>query len=349
MIICIAENRRNHEPALQILLSSLRRSEPGIEIVVFLSDPSSEFRSWISAHARIEVREFEGRFGSGWSVKPYILRLLLQEGHNSVLWLDSDIVINGPFGSKMLSFPNESLIVAEEALAGRARRDPNGLRAQRWGFRVGRSLPSVANTCVLRVTARHEALLSAWIDCMAQSKYLTAQSLPFAERPPELGGDQDALTALLCSERFKDVEVSYLKKGRHILQYYGPYGFTFFERLSSIFAGTPPIIHSQASKPWVLRQFKPGLKEYLFAVLSDVSPYTVVAKRLGAFPASRLHWAKPITRLGHIMIVIGAGSASLTGLPIAIAVDAVRLLKFVMSQAARPLKTVYNVRSVGQA
>lgn len=349
MIICIAENRKTHEPALKILLSSLRRSEPEFMIVVFLSDPSSEFLGWISTYERIEIRPFEEGFGSGWSVKPYILRSLLQEGHESVLWLDSDIVINGPFGSKMAAFPAGSLIVAEEALAGRARRDPNGLRAQRWGFRVGRSLPSVANTCVLRVGTRHGALLSSWIDCMAQGTYRTAQALPFSERPPELGGDQDALTALLCSDRFADVEVSYLKKGRHILQYYGPYGFTLFERLVAMVAGTPPIIHSQASKPWVLRQFKLGLKEYLFAVLSDVSPYTVVAKRLGAFPASGLHWAKPITRLGRIMIVIGAGSASLTGLPIAIAVDAVRLLKFVLSQAARPLKTVHGVRSVGRA
>lgn len=348
MIICIAENRDNHEPALQILISSLRRYEPGIEIFVFLSDPSADFLSWISAKEGVHIRKFEDDFGSGWGVKPYILRSLLNEGHNSVLWLDSDIVINRRFSHKLSRFPAGSLVVAEEALAGRARRDPNGLRAQRWGFRVGRSLPFVANTCVLRVEARHEALLSRWIDCMAQSRYLRAQTLPFSERPPEMGGDQDALTALLCSEEFKDTNVCYLKKGRHILQYYGPYGFTFYERCLSLFGGTPPIIHSQASKPWLARHFKPGLKEYLFAVLSDVSPYTVVAKRLDAVPASKLQWTKPITRPGQIMIVIGAGSARLTGLPIAAAVDAARFLKFILTQAARPFRSIAHLRSMGQ-
>lgn len=348
MIICIAENRRDHEPALQILISSLRRNEPEIAIFVFLSDPSAEFLDWIATRDAVHVRKFEDHFGSGWGVKPYILRSLLNEGHDSVLWLDSDIVINGRFSDRLSAFPTGSLVVAEEALAGRARRDPNGLRAQRWGFRVGRSLPFVANTCVLRVEARHTALLSRWIDCMAQSRYLTAQALPFSERPPELGGDQDALTALLCAEEFKDVEVCYLKKGRHILQYYGPYGFTFYERCLSLLGGTPPIIHSQASKPWLARHYKPGFKEYLFAVLSDVSPYTMVAKSLDAFPASKLQWTKPMTRPGQIMIAIGAGSACLTGLPIAAAVDAARFLKFILAQAARPYRSIAHPRSASQ-
>lgn len=348
MIICIAENRRSHETALQILIGSLRRNEPGIEIFVFLSNPSSDLRSWLSTHACVHVRHFDDRFGSGWDAKPAILRSLLEEGHKSVLWLDSDIVINGNFSDKLAAFPAGALIVAEEALAGRARRDPNGFRARRWGFKVGRSLPFVANTCFLRVEAHHTVLLSHWIDCLSHSRYLHAQSLPFSERPTELAGDQDALTALLCSKAFEDVEVSYLKKGRDILQYYGPYGFTLLERIVSIFVGTPPIIHSQASKPWMLRQFKPGLKEYLFAVLSDVSPYTIVAKRLGTLPTSKLHWSKPMTRLGHVLIVMGAGSTGLTGLPIAAAVDAVRFLKFVTGQVARPFREMPVLRSMGR-
>lgn len=349
MMICIAENRQGYESPLQILLSSLQRYEPDTDISLFLSNPSSEFLAWIAQNERIRVRQFEPSFGAGWNAKPYILRLLLREGHKTVLWLDSDIVINGPFRNKLRRFPDESLVVAEEALAGRARKDLNGLRARRWGFRVGRTLPSVANTCVLRVGVRHEALLTAWTECMSRSQYLTAQSLPFSERPPELAGDQDALTALLCSDQFGHIEVAFLFKGRHILQYYGPYGFTFFERVSSMVLGTPPIIHSQAAKPWISKQFKPGFKEYLFAVLSDVSPYIVVAKTVGVSQVSSLHWTKPKTRLGSLMILFGAGSASLTGMPIALAVDAVRLFKFVAGGARRPFRTVQQLRSGSSA
>lgn len=347
MIVCIAESRQGYESPLQILLSGLNRYEPDLEIYLFLADPTPHFLSWIAKNDRVQVRQFEDSFGIGWSAKPHILRSLLREGHDSVLWLDSDIVINGPFWQKLRAFSDDALVVAEEALAGRARRDLNGLRARRWGFPVGRTLPFVANTCVLRVGAQHDALLSAWADCMTRSQYLQAQSLPFAQRPPELGGDQDALTALLCADRFKHIEVGYLFKGRQILQYYGPYGFTFFERIMSMILGTPPIIHSQAAKPWISKQFKPGLKEYLLAVLSDVSPYIVVAKKLGVAQVSSLQWTKPKTRLGSIMILAGAGSASLTGMPIALAVDAVRLVKFITGGALRPLKTVQHLRSGG--
>lgn len=347
MIICIAESRQGYESPIQILLSGLERYEPEVAICLFLSNPSSEFLDWIAKNDRIQVRQFEDGFGIGWSAKPHILRSLLHEGYKSVLWLDSDIVINGPFQDRLRVFADNSLVVAEEALAGRARRDLNGLRARGWGFPVGRTLPFVANTCVLRVGAQHDELLLAWADCMARSHYLQAQSLPFSQRPPELGGDQDALTALLCSDRFKHIEIGYLFKGRHILQYYGPYGFTFFERITSMVLGTPPIIHSQAAKPWLSKQFKPGFKEYLFAVLSDVSPYIVVAKKLGVAQVSSLHWTKPKTRLGSILIMAGAGSASLTGMPIALAVDAVRFIKFLAGGALKPFRTVQQLRSGG--
>ena len=94
-------------------------------------------------------------------------------------------------------------------------------------------------------------------------------------------GDQDVLTSLLASERFSDIPLKVLRRGKDILQCMGLTGFTVFERLRAVFYGLPTFIHSQASKPWIVfsnfREPLPNLKAYISAIYFDLNPYTLAA------------------------------------------------------------------------
>ena len=82
--------------------------------------------------------------------------------------IDSDIIVNFRFIYRLSGLDKNALVVTEEALLGRtdqrgrADDNNNALRARLWGFRVGRRVPFVLNSAVLRVTPRHTPLLHRW-------------------------------------------------------------------------------------------------------------------------------------------------------------------------------------------
>jgi hypothetical protein len=63
-------------------------------------------------------------------------------------------------------------------------------------------------------------------------------------------GDQDVLTALLGSERFRDIPVSFLRRGRDVIYNFGPSGYTPTERIANLFNPAPPFVHCSGPKPW---------------------------------------------------------------------------------------------------
>ena len=66
--------------------------------------------------------------------------------------------------------------------------------------------------------------------------------------------DQDVLTALLASEEFAWVPLRFLLRGKDIVQYFGPYGYTLRERLIHLSGRRPAFIHSQGPKPWLWKK-----------------------------------------------------------------------------------------------
>lgn len=330
MIFVLAEDRFDHEPAVEVAVRSLLLFEPTAIVYFYSSGLSDTFLSRLSELGNIELRRYPNDMLDGWSAKPSVLIDSLKSTLDEVVWIDSDIVLNRSLSAELDKFTSGALVVSEEALAGQFRDDRGAFRAKAWGFDVGRELPYVANTCVMRCNRSHIPLLEAWRNAMKNRSYVDAQSIPFHERPPHLGGDQDVLTALLSSTDFDHINVCYLLRGRHIIQYYGPYGFNTLERVSASLLGMPTIIHSQAFKPWLNKPIQKGARNdrYLFRLLMDTSPYNSPALAVLKAGGAKAEWLRSRTLLGKFLKVCGLNFAPLTGLPLAVLGDVIFSFKW---------------------
>jgi hypothetical protein len=177
----------------------------------------------------------------------------------------------------------------------------------------------------MRVTQEHVPLLARWKELLESPQYQNAQKQPMNIRPPHMFSDQDVLTALLCSEEFKDIPVKVLRRGYDIIQCYGEMGFTLAERIICMLKGMPPFLHQQGSKPWHAdpNEKLRGLRGRFVTAYLDLSPYTTVAIGLNAMP---LHpWMRTRSKLSSVMRAVGFRYPPLTGLPLAIIFDLERL------------------------
>lgn len=314
MQVCIYEDRPSAEPGLRLLIASLLAHNPGVRVHLHYSQANYQFANWLKCYSSVTLDQ-ETAFSEGnWNVKPEVLLRALDRGEPEVVWIDSDIIVNGTLETVIGHLDDYALVVTEEALWG-APDDGAADRAQLWGFLVGRTLPFTLNSCVLRVTPLHRLLLQAWAQCLRADHYVTAQAGIHSERPPHLAGDQDVLTALLCSNDFADVPLKILRRGRHILQVFGLKAFTLGERGVVLRHGLPTFVHAQGPKPWQHAPY--NLLEQAFA---DTSPYKVLAFKYRDSLTAR-EWLQPRSKLGYLLLLLGAGRVPLMGLPISIAVD----------------------------
>ena len=333
LTICIAEDRPSCEPGLRLLLRSLARAEPGCSIVLFCPFADENFVRFVAALTEIsvDVRAVSPPGAYSWNVKPQALLELLNEGADEIAWIDSDIIVASLFVQRLSAIDERAIVVTEEALLGRTNErgraddNNNALRARLWGFRVGRRLPFTLNSAVLRVTRKHISLLRRWASLLDLRVYREEQAKVWDSRGVHMVGDQDVLTALLCSEEFSDVPIEIFYRGSGIIQYFGLYGFTVRERLRCLLSGLPPFVHSQNAKVWVPpeRPGARGLRAKVSAAYLDASPYTVLAASL--WPIETSSWAKPRTPLGAALRAVGLRNPALTGFPVAVAVDMIRL------------------------
>ena len=84
-------------------------------------------------------------------------------------------------------------------------------------------------------------------------------------------------------------------------------------------------MHSQCVKAWIPTEAPRAgtLLDHAMAAYLDASPYTVLAANL--WPMETISWTKPRTRLGAALRAVGFRYPALTGFPIAVAVDIIRL------------------------
>jgi hypothetical protein len=327
--VCIAEDRASCEPALRILVASLTRRSPGIRALLFCPNATPSFAKWISdfPHCSLNPCALDGVW-TKYDIKPLALLTALRTGADDVLWIDSDVLIARDFRPVFAELSVETLAVTEEALSG-GRADPDGMRARMWGMPVGRSLPFTANTGVIRVTTAHIELLEAWHDLLQSPEYRAAQAAPWYERESHLAGDQEVLTALLSSSRFSDIPIRFLRRGPDIVQFFGTSGYTVAERIGHLRTGLPYFIHSQGFRPWWPND-EPvvGWSARFRALYNDMSPYTTLARGY----ASSLdcdRWLSSQSKHGRALAALTPDNAPLTGLPLALISDTVRIAKTV--------------------
>lgn len=337
-VICIAEDRPFCETSLRLLLLSLRRHCGDQRVELFYPPADAAFRSWLEQFPGINLNLTAVPGAWGWNVKPQALLALFDRGYDDVLWIDSDVLITGDFRNLFQHLPDATMVVTEEALYG-YHQDPDGLRARLWGFRVGRCLPFTANTAVMRATTAHADLFRRWVSLLESPEYRDAQRADWNKRPPHMYGDQDVLTALLASEEFAEVPIRFLRRGKEIIQFFGPYGYTVRERLQNVFYGMPPFIHSQVTKPW-LKRSKPkasGRRQSFDALYLQLSPYTISSREYRReLPSAE--WLNASSMWARVLRVFGFFYPPLTGLPLAVISDLFAVAKSKLGRDERTRK-----------
>jgi len=225
---------------------------------------------------------------------------------------------------------DDTVFVATEHTLAPERHDEMGLRAQLWQLSVGRVLPEALSSGVLRVTRQHYRLMERWWELLQSDAYQSCQQREWCKRPIHMLGDQDVLTALLTSTEFTQVPLKILRRGKHIIQFDGVWGYTTFDRTRNLLGDGPTFIHSGAGKPWATRweaERSDNLRDYLKMAYLDVSPYTLSSIKFSGDLECDTSWMGAHYRLSSMLRLLAMQHPALSGLPMAILADIARLIK----------------------
>lgn len=318
MIVCTYEDRPTALIGVKLLVLSLRRCVGDLPIVVFLRNVDMGEATALLGDG-VELRDAADLSTGGWNVKPAILSRLLDEGHERVLWIDSDIVLAGDVRPLLEAHGDEVFIATQEHRWGMCQ--GSALRTSKWGFEPGRTLPITVNSGVMRVTPHHRRLLDRWMELLRSNEYSRMQARPWHERPAHLLSDQDVLTALLGSAEFEDQPMHLLRRGLDIAQHHGPSGFSVGERLAALFKGSPPLVHCQGPKAW---DYGSGdtmgrdKRRYYERLYLELSLYSAVAGRYADAVGLPMDWTRPSAWPAKLCHALVLGQPVLRGLPLAV-------------------------------
>jgi hypothetical protein len=336
MLVCTYEDRATDLIGVRLLVSSLARHMPDVPVHVTCPVADDELGRWFAARPGVTFDKAAESSLEGWSVKAGLLLRLLEAGHPEVVWLDSDVIVAGDFRPRL---PADGSLVATEELARNGPKE-NRLRTKLLGLPVGRALPHLVNSALLRVTPAHVPLLRAWIDVMKTDAYRLAQALPFEQRPIHFISDQDVLSALLGAQSFAHLPVTFLARGRDIIHDIRR-GYAPAHRLINALRPMPPLVHAQGTKPWRFPEVPDPVRDprayYVFSLVES-SPYSYVARQyrdeLARFPA----FLEVRSRAGRALGALARHNPHLHGLPLALVERGLGDLTHARHFAARALR-----------
>ncbi len=272
--------------AVKLLVASLLRNSPGLDIEVTIPRPSQDIQKWFAERPSVRLRSDHDERRSGYNVKAAVLSRAL-ETSESALWIDSDIMVTRDLRPIFAPAGPTTVAVSEEWFGAPFQGGTSRVRGM--GLPVGRRLPATANTSVLRVTRAHAELLAAWDEILRSPEYLASQGREWTARPIWHLGDQEVLTGLLGSERFADLPILWVKRGRDIAHCFPPVasGYAAHERIANIFRGRPPVfVHSIVERPW-----RPPNGQMTLHL--ETSPYTLTAAGFESEVGEPLPWTRP--------------------------------------------------------
>lgn len=254
MIFCTYEDREGMTTGLKLLALSLKRVWPGALLHIFSKSSDGALRDWLTNQPHVRLEDDADVQARGWNVKPEILQWCLDHRDDKVVWLDSDLIFAGDPRPLLMGLDAATIVAAPErtriaSVGPKAAR----IRTHELDLFFTRMLPEQVNTCFLRVTRAHAALLTEWRQLMNTADYQAAQQQPRSQRPVSLGSDQDVLTALLGSERFADIPVRLLRRGHEMIHCGNSSDYPLAERLRNLHRGRrlPPVLHAPGrKKPW---------------------------------------------------------------------------------------------------
>jgi hypothetical protein len=154
------------------------------------------------------------------------------------------------------------------------------------------------------VSRQHEAFLQAWQQVLLLEAYVAEQAKPVADRNQHLLSDQDALSALLASERFANIPVVRLAHSTDILQHHGAGAYRLRHRWSNLKQGMPQLIHAMGSvKPWRMPDrplFFRSLRDYYERTYLELSPYVHYARQYRSQLDENTSWLDIQTLAGRV-------------------------------------------------
>ena len=324
-VICLAEDRQAFEPALRILLTSIGRHAPGVQVCVFAPNASDAFITWSAALKTVEIiRRKANEMASNYDVKPFAMLELFDRGYENVLWIDSDILACRPFLELFEALRAGRFVIADEAKLNISKPDTRQW-ATLWGLRPGRAFHWVLNSGVVGASVQHRGIIETWRDLLLNAEYRAAQAADWSERPYHMLGDQEVLTSVLSGEATMAVDIHILRRGRDIIQFQGSCGYTVGERVRHIVGQTPMFVHSMGFRPWLPPSS--GETESVRTAFRDLyqhaTPYLMIARRYSSALVDD-GWLRPRSRAVRWVRLAGAYWYPLVGLPFAIASDIVR-------------------------
>lgn len=312
-LVVIYEDRTTAAPGVELLVRSLALHSPSLAIAIFspledMARLASEFDQvrWIATHDLV---------GRGWNAKPVILARGLELSER-VLWLDSDVIMIGDIIPHLARYDADSFVVGQEFLDRAEKRSV--VRAEGFGFNVARSIPYAVNSGSIVAGRGHLLLLKAWLDLLQRPDYLAAQQQPVAQRPVAFVGDQDALWALLVSDRFADIPVDYFRVGRDMILHCGANGYHVRTRLRHVLSCRAAFVHMLGKyKPWSFTapvSLKGGRDRYLNQMCFELSPYFEAAQSFRG-KLGNPEWLRRNTLAARILHRLFLGHRALQGMP----------------------------------
>ncbi len=330
MLVMIYEDRPSAFVGVQLAALSLAEHSPDLKVRAIVPGAPEEMVAWATSVDSLElVTSREGIAGESWNVKPSVLLSAFGEGHDEVMWFDSDMVVTSDLGALLRRIPSDTVVATEEYFWGHAQ--GSDVRTTGLGLEVGRTFPATVNTCLLRVGRAHLPLVEHWSRILASEDYLSVIWEPATTRPLHYGSDLHVFTGLLGSTAYADVRVVQLRRGSEIAQCYGPSGWTVAERLRSRHK-LPLVLHAMGAKPWetprpvggdsLLSRARAGYE----AVHQDLTPYVAAAAAYRGRFVGDDAWLEPRTRTARALRRI-SGSPSVQELPLAVVDSAQRRVR----------------------
>lgn len=313
MVVCSYEDRASDLIGLKLLSCSVRRHAPDVPVYLCCPNAPADFQRWAANRAGVRLDRAPPADFKGWNIKPELMLRLLREGHEQVIWMDSDLIVAGDFQELL---PDRTSLVVTEEFSWHPRKDTR-LRTAGWQLPSGRPVPFLINSAFLRATPAHIPLLEQWVRLMKSPAYRLAQEQPFAQRPVHLLSDQDVLTALLGATAFAHLPVHFLRRGREII--HDPQGgYRPTDRLANLFRRTPPLVHAQSGKVWRF-PLPPSPtadpRRYYNFLHVETSPYGFYARQHRHELGEDAPFLDVRSRFGKLSWAMALGDPHLTGMP----------------------------------
>ncbi len=321
---CFSEDRPEVEVGVRLLVASLRRHCPGTRSVFYNAKASDSLRHWLRKYPDVQLVQDRLEGADAWNCKPHAMLPLLRAGHPQVVWLDTDVLLEGDPRPIFANLAPEVFGVAQEP-ACVTNQGTDG-RINAWGEPIGRSFPFTLNSCVLRATQHHIPLLERWETWLADERYRKWYRVPEPQPPFYALSDQDVLNVVLACRDFAHVPVRVLKSGMDIIHSGGALVYSPKERLRGLLSPHPPILHALAVKPWVLLdpKFDVSTRYWFFRqLLQEISPFVAAARKYREEIEVPCPWLDFRSTPGRFVRLMGMGHWALRGLPVGLAVQAI--------------------------